>query len=247
MKLFVIVISLLSERFFLHSLAGKRQYWFNLYREKIEDQFSSWPFFSKTNYLFLAVVLPPLLVLYILEWMFSFFPWGIMVLLSHLVVFYACLGPDNPFYPSRDSKDSSTQVTDYLWQVHSQLFAVVIYYILLGPIGILAYRLIDNCQSSAPLGSLARKYFGIIDWVAVRVTALLYLITGNFQSGFNYLLSVFFEGYAKNRNLLEDCANKALGNSQENQVPLLKADILVEHSLIFLLVLVALFTLVAWM
>lgn len=72
---------------------------------------------------------------------------------------------------------------------HRHVFGVMAWFIVLGPVGAIAYRLAalladrwggaPDAQTDA-FGQFARRAFQVIDWLPVRLTAFSFAMTGNF-------------------------------------------------------------------
>ena len=247
MKLFVIVLCLLSERFLVHISSHHRFHWFILYSQGVLSKCSaSLPTWVKLS----AVVLPLLtavgLVLYgVNAWLFGF-----IELMLNIGLFYYCLGPVNPFYPGQkhSEDDAPTQEArmDYLAQVNGQLFAPLFWYIIAGPLGMLTYRLIMLCQDESVVSEAAAKVLGLLDWVPCRMTGLFYLLVGHFQKGFLRFRATFFSPPSMNQIVLRESGLSALEGESHEEKTMLHAERLVEHATIFLLVLLAVCNMIAW-
>jgi len=169
----------------------------------------------------------------------------------NLFIFLYCLGPQNIFYPVAVSDDSAAE---YFAQANSQLFAVIFWYIIGGPIVLLAYRLITLCKNLDSISTQATQISNILEWLPARITSIMYLVVGNFQRAIPAFIQLFIPAFIQlfmshpelNDNLLSQCGLLAFRN-EEGTVPLSAAEILVEHATFVLLVLIALFTLVAWL
>jgi AmpE protein len=245
MKLFVIVICLLSERFLVHKLSLYRFHWFPAYYQTIINKFpkvSSW-------LLLLILIVPLLLITGIILYFLGPWIYGIVGLLINLLLVYYCLGPQNPFYPAYSGEpDREVQeVGDYLVQANNQLFAIIFWYIVLGPLCILAYRLISLCKEQELTRAAALKVLSVFDWIPVRITALLYLLAGNFQLGFRSYYQQLLSTPEDNTALLKTCGMRALATNEDGtssaSITMLQAERLVEHSVIILLLLTAFYTL----
>ena len=245
MKLLVIVLCLLSERFLEHKSARHRIHWFTHYAQWMAKQLSHIP----SSGWVLALMLFPLIisvgiVLFITaNWLF-----GLVALIFNVIIFHFCVGPGNPFYPMQGSteENASDDIGAYLVQVNGQLFAVLFWYIALGPLATLIYRLISLCQKQPAVGELASKLTDVLDWLPVRMTALLFMFVGNFQAGLHHFSKLLFSVPANNETLLIGCGTYALGGKKGEPVAMPLAESLVEHAVIMLLVLLSLFTLAAW-
>lgn len=248
MKFIVIVLCLLSEKYLIHALSLHRFNWFKDYSTQVMKQTDKFAFMSSPWLKLLGLVLPLFLVTWLVLCLFGGFLFGFVGLVLNLLIFYYCLGPKNPFYPSTEKKGKmQADASDYFSEVNGQLFAVIFWYIFTGPLGILVYRLVSLSQALKPIGFQARLLTDLLDWLPARLTALLYMLVGNFQRGLVHLVSRFLSAPAKNNKLLEDCGLASAASQEGGEVPMAVAEQLVEHAVIVLLVFLALFTLVAWM
>ena len=167
-------------------------------------------------------------------------------ILLNIAIFYYCIGPVNPFYPVHEKpvdKMVDDDISNYLVQANGELFAVLFWYLVLGPVGILAYRLISLSQGLTAVAGQASALLNWFDWLPVRMTALLYLLAGNFQPGYQHYSKMFFATPRKNNTLLRSCGLAALDREQKT---MLHAENLVEHATIVFLVLLAFCTIVSW-
>ena len=131
--------------------------------------------------------------------------------------------------------------------MNGQLFAVLFWYILLGPIAALIYRFSSQSQHQSLVKQQATLLTAVLDWLPARMTALLYLLVGNFQPGLKQFAQQFFSEPTANSKVLADSGMDALGHKGDDLPTLAEAEHLVEHAIIAFLVLLACFTLVAWM
>lgn len=247
MKLLVIVLCLLSERFLVHVSSHKRFHWFSVYGKVVEGSLLKVSFLSSPWLMLIAVLLPLLLLTFIVLHFFANWLFGFVGLLLNVVIFYCCIGPGNPFYPMQEKTREhagTDEVGTYLSQMNGQLFAILFWYIFWGPLAILAYRLISFCQNQKAMSQQAVWLTNWLDWLPARMTALLYLIVGNFQTGFRFFSKLFFSEPVNNQHLLSTCGLNALAGDEP--VDIAPAEHLVEHAIIALLALFAFFTLVAW-
>ena len=251
MKLLVIVLCLLSERYLTHQFASNRFGWFAPYCERLFGLLPKKIQWLKNPWVLLSlVVIPWVVIVAVLLGGFKSYLLGFVGFLMQLGIFYYCIGPDNVFYPAstntkKQAKDAHT-ATHYLAAVNNQLFGVVFWYIALGPLAVLVYRLISLCQNETPLRDRAVWITNILDWVPARLTVVLYLLVGNFQQGFQCLLQRKSVTPAENNALLSEVGLLAVG-PQEEKIALPAAQGLVEHAMVLCLVLLALFTLVSWL
>lgn len=253
MVFIVIVLCLLSERFLLHRGAVNRFDWFLSYAHTIITNTK----IPTTGVRLAVIVLPFLLICWFLLLIFNYFLFGLVAFILNIAILIYCIGPENPFYtaekpiillnedPNIDSNDQG--LGQYLTQVNEQLFAVLFWYIAFGPVGALAYRLMSLARHLEIVNPIASRLFNCMDWLPVRITALLYLFVGNFQMGFRYFSTQVYSTPAHNQTLLSHCALQALGTTKaRKQMTILDAERMVEHATIVLLVFMAMSTLLAW-
>ncbi|KTD48238.1 inner membrane protein AmpE [Legionella quinlivanii] len=250
MKLLIIVLSLLSERYLIHAVSQHRFNWFGAYFQRVAGMLPKNEILQNSYFLLALVVLPPVLLLWLLLCLIG--PWffGFIGLLLNLFVFYYCIGPENPFYPVNTDpahSDGDKTAGHYFYLVNSQLFAVIFWYIVAGPLGLLFYRLLTLSVNYQPIAQAAGLLVSILDWVTARVTVMLYLLVGNFQRGFIFYREHFLSAPNTNEQFLSDGGVFAAKLHDGDTVSLTNAQTLVEHALVVFLVLIAFFTLVAWL
>src|SRR5690606_9549634 len=74
-----------------------------------------------------------------------------------------------------------------LSRAHYGLFGPVLWFIVLGPAGVVLYRLayLLKVEWQAPAGSafnqFAKQAFDFIDWLPARITAISFAIVGDFE------------------------------------------------------------------
>ena len=195
-------------------------------------------------------VLPIVLFVALILYFLSDALFGFIGLLLNLAIFYYCLGPDNSFYPVHKPEDEGNEEMSaghYLASVNNQLFAVIFWFIVAGPLAVLGYRLVYLCRDQEKTRSAAIMLSSWLDWITSRLTLLLYMLVGNFQRGFNYYSKMFFSSPANNETMLSEGGLLVAHTEGEEQVTLAYAQNLVEHALIVCLVFLAFFTLVAWL
>ncbi len=234
----------------MHVSSHHRFHWFSVYSNAMEQRLSKVTFFSSPWLMIVLASLPMLLVVFIALFFTSGWLFGFVGLILNVIIFYCCLGPGNPFYPVRASNDvpvSDDEIGEYLAQINGQIFAVLFWYIILGPLAVLAYRLISLCQNQQVVKQQATWLTQILDWLPTRMTALLYLIVGNFQAGLGFFAKMFLYKPVNNQIVLSTCGLQALGAGGSEPLTMPQAENLVEHAVIAILVLLACFTLVAWM
>ncbi|WP_133129640.1 hypothetical protein [Legionella yabuuchiae] len=250
MKLLVIVLCLLSERFLIHMSSHHRFEWFEPYANSFSKKLPEKGMWANGWVRLAALILPIITVSSLIFFFLNNVAFGFASLIFNILLFYYCLGPQNPFYPKRQHTEheiTPDEVGAYLADVNGQLFTVIFWYIVIGPIGILAYRMISLSRSLNITKPAASLLTALLDWIPAKMTSFLYLLVGNFQAGLSYFLKYFFMSPEANRLMLIQCGLQAVEKEQESQMLLPQAETLVEHAVIVLLVFLAIFTMVAWL
>lgn len=248
MKLLVVVLCLLSERYLIHTSSYQRFYWFGDYFIFIKNIIDKKNLFTNPWLILTAVVLPVILIISIVYILLNSIFFGFLSIILSTAVFLYCLGPQNAFYPpSGTERPDDSLVGNYFALANRQLFSVIFWYIILGPIAVLTYRLITLCREISVVRQQANQATELIEWIPARISALLFLLVGNFQQGFILFARLFFSRPELNNQLLSDCGLKAVRNNDSDEIPMPMAETLVEHAIIVFMVLIALFTLVAWL
>ncbi|MFI4919981.1 MAG: hypothetical protein ACHP65_10555, partial [Legionellales bacterium] len=250
MKLLVIVLCLLSERYLMHSVSYQRFSWFDSYWKKITKSMESYKAFASPWSLLTAIMVPVVFIVSVIYIVLHGVFFGLLgLLLSTLILLY-CLGPQNAFYPISDNNSelqNPVMVGSYFAGVNSQLFAVLFWYVIAGPIAVLIYRLFFLCQNADPVKKAAVMVTDVLEWLPARLTVLLLLIVGNFQRGMPPFVRFFFSKPAVNKLMLSECGMQAVRISEAEEIPMPVAESLVEQASVVFLVFIALCTLVAWL
>lgn len=250
MKLLVIVLCLLSERFLTHSFSYQRFSWFNDYARRVNEFTQQHQFLTNPWVKLALMILPLTLVTALIYGLLQCLFFGFVGLVLSIVIFFYCLGPQNPFYPMLDNasgEEGNGLASHYFSAVNNQLFAVIFWYIVSGPIGVLIFRLISLSSNVIEVSQEAKKVQDILEWAPARLTVLLYLLVGDFQRGFILFKKYMFSKPQLNNQMISECGLEAVRADTAEEVPMPIAELIVEHSLIVLLVFIALFTLVAWL
>lgn len=263
MKLLVIVLGLLSERYLIQSLSCQRFHWFKNYyswinhfflkespgkamqEQTIQEEGSDRAKMNPWIMMF-VLILPLVLATCFIYYLLCNIFLGFFCLIFSILLFLYSLGPQNAFYPVSDSElPKSTAVGNYLALVNRLLFSIVFWYFVAGPVLMLIYRLITLCRDIDSVSEQAHQATDLMEWIPARILALFYLLVGNFQNGFVPFVKAFFYKPALNNEMLSECGLQAVHSKEFDERPFSVAETLVEHAVIVLVVLIALFTLAA--
>ena len=156
---------------------------------------------------------------------------GLIELLFGLVIFAFCLGPKdlnrqiNNYLEAKENGDEATaqdeasnimqkeaptdptqQVVEVtraiLYESNDRVFSVIFWFVVLGPLGALMYRLTAHTMrvsGNETLANAAAQLLAILAWVPAHLTAVGYALTGNYEAARQ-------EFYAKTKqDTLTDC------------------------------------------
>lgn len=279
MKLIVVLISLAMLSYWHLGRSPKRYDWFQSYVSYINKHLgvigSPW---IRTVLLLLPITAVILLIqlgfvhgiFYVLEFFFAiailwYCLWPISLreyLESALAKQTAANDPADGEHNDDDAKvlrsaDCRAMVEAMLCHANQRTFAVIFWFIILGPFGAMLYRAVTQLTklSSKPNDSLnaiarcAHTLEDILDWLPARVLALSYALAGNFSKGFSEWLHNAKGGLQSNQDLLISTGVAAMDfdpdgeSDQEDARVVLR---MIERSLIVWIVVIAIFTLGAW-
>lgn len=235
MIFFASLIALIAERFF-HWGQLRQWRWF----ETCQSWFNTKINHSNPSMMLAVYVLPIAIAIGIVSWILCPWWMGLLHILFGAAVLLYCLGPGNLWADAYQvladfSKGDMKQGKDYaqtafgvstsgnasafhkeflrilLIASNRRVFAVVFWFVLLGPMGAFIYRGIDLCSASdKPTGVMALKIQGILDWVPARLLAFIFALTGNFSKVFTCWLPSLKKGQAENDVVLVACGMAAL-------------------------------------
>jgi membrane protein required for beta-lactamase induction len=158
--------------------------------------------------------------------------------------------------PAPESPDQQTAEVMHaiLYQANDRLFCVIFWFLLLGPLGAIVYRLTAHTMHTAynnPLGDAAKKLQAIMAWAPVHLVAMGYALTGNYEGasrGFRDKLKM--EDLSEcNYNTLVTSGLGALKDCEpgEETACIRATRALVLRTLVVWVAVIALLTLIGWM
>jgi len=273
MTLLILIAVLVTETFWTQISELRRHQYILSYADKWQALFDKSN--SMNAWLVMAIVLAPplILVAVLIEGQQGVIGSLFELVLSLLVVTW-CLGPQSlaVYYQNLthlnnddteaadDSEQSGDQqqaeaLFDY---VHQAYFGVIIWFVLLGPVAALAYRMVATLanrsdvtvedtthdegtddQQAPKHNRLWQTVYYVVDWVPSRLTCLMFMLTGNFSKGLSAVRLGLFDAEYDNSLLVQEAGIASLGLDNESDY-LSEARQLTERSLLLLMVLVAL-------
>jgi membrane protein required for beta-lactamase induction len=215
MSLTILLICLLAERFLLEYQGLRQVDWLSRYSDWFaEQELPSW--LSKGFFGIAVLLLPPLLLVSLIQQLLSESLFGIPGAVFACLILLYSFGPEDldqqitAFNEARERNDQDaadaiasrllqepppptepayTQAVAeaILEQANSRVFAVIFWFLLLGPFGALLYRLVSvlpslkTSHTDLDFFIAARQLLAILDWLPARITAFTYAIAGSFE------------------------------------------------------------------
>jgi membrane protein required for beta-lactamase induction len=215
MSLIVIVICLIAERFLLNYQHLRQTRWLERYSQWLTQQHT--PEWTRRGLMNLtALLLPPVLITALLQQLLADSLLGLPSFLFAAGVLLFCLGPvdldtqvndytqaveaedetrlrqvareildDEP--PTSEPALSQSVAEGILYQANQRLFGLLFWFLLLGPMGALLYRIatrlprLEQANQDIDLLLSAKQLLWILDWLPARITAVCYAIAGSFE------------------------------------------------------------------
>ena len=215
MTLTIILICLIAERFLLEHTHLRNNRWFFRYSQW--HLLQNLPDWMRQGVLgIVLLLLPPLLGVAILQQLFAETLFGLLGVGFSIAILLYALGPqdldsqisryvaavdheddadtrdvalaileDEP--PTSEPARSQAVAEAALQQANRRIIAVLFWFILLGPLGAMLYRLAtwlpnsDQAAQDIDYHLNAKQLIVILDWIPARITAFCYAIAGSFE------------------------------------------------------------------
>jgi AmpE protein len=235
MTFIITLISLLIERFF--DWNHLRQWrWFTRYQAWVGVRFATW---SPPLILLISLILP-ILVVALINHLLTGVLFGSLKLIFGVIILVYSFGPTNfwaQFYTCvtafhkeepqvamekvnalfgitvpQDPQGFHNMFTGALFiEANRRIFAVLFWFLLLGPAGALLYRMTDLCRvKGISVAPVAAKFQRVLDWLPVRVLTFFFALGGHFTQVMHIWKHSLFSSTAMNDNLLSECGIAAL-------------------------------------
>jgi len=212
MALISIILSLLLDRMLRHLHDLRDLSWFEYYTGLLSNLIA-----SKNAWLKLVfVLLLPLLIILLLQLLLQGFLFGAPYFVFGIFMLMYCLGPaclssDIEAYLDARSLGDDDEALHYagalteraastvpdqqtsdvtraiLHVANERIFSVLFWFVVLGPIGAVIYRMVTNISKRDEVDSLvkaAQLIQGIITWIPAHMLAAGYALTGHFDGAF---------------------------------------------------------------
>lgn len=245
MTFIITLIALLMERFF-HWHYFREWRWFVKYERWLSEYSVRLP-----DVLRLVISLtPPLVMVGTISYLLSGIFFGLFELVFGTLVLLYCLGPDNLWvqvyrciddFHQEDSQRAIDRakksfgitnghhaqifhkelVRAIFIAAHERIFSVIFWFVILGPLGAVLYRLLELFSVREELGltEVASKAKKIFDWLPVRIFTFIFALGGHFKEVFTCWKSGVGKGIDSNKTLLGDCGLAALDVMEGEKIP----------------------------
>lgn len=252
MTFIVTLVALLIERFFDWSHLRHWQ-WYTGYQRAIIHRLS-----AKSPYLVLAAIVVPLLLLVLLiQTLLSNVLYGFINLWFQLFLLLYCFGPQNlwadtfacinallqgdtsfaseklktAFNVNNGSNPQSLHrhlLNSIFVESNRRVFAVVFWYVVLGPVGAVLYRTVTllapttsfgKQEVSTELWQSAHKVETVLDWIPVRIFTFLFALGGQFVQVLTCWRKYVLQGLESNETMLVECGIAALHYEDQTKIP----------------------------
>jgi len=144
-----------------------------------------------------------------------------------------------------------------LSQSNFRFFAVLMYFVLLGPAGALLYRLTGTFEftvrddNSSAFREKLQQMRMVLDWLPARLTGFLYSMAGDFTGAMSKLNQYLLRSDQQNKQLLEETGLGALGIKSDECSDIIdennQALDLVSRSVVIFIVFIAVMTVFGWL
>lgn len=244
MTFIITLISLLIERFF--DWNHIRQWrWFGSYQRWLGVRFA-----ALQPYVLLAIcVLPPVIIIAVINHLLGHLLFGLLKIGFGILVVVYCFGPTNfwaQFYTclaTRQKEDlpAACEKAQELFgidmpanaqgyhraftgalfiQANRRIFAVLFWFLILGPAGAVLYRLVDLCRiKGISVAAAAAKCESYLDWPSVRVFSFFFALGGHFTKVLRSWKTHLLSAPVVNDVLLTECGIAALDVQKDGTLP----------------------------
>lgn len=244
MTFIITLISLLIERFF--DWNHIRQWrWYLRYQAWVGVKCATWP---PVVILFVSLLLP-ILIVGLLNHLLAGVAFGILKLIFGIIVLVYCFGPNNlwaQFYACiralhkeepaaaidkmkifftgpvpADPQAFHHDFTGILYiEANRRIFAVLFWFLLLGPVGAVLYRMVDLCRlKGISVAPIAEKFERVLDWFPVRIFSFFFALGGHFTDVMRVWKHSLFTTTVMNEHLLVECGIAALDVMDNKRLP----------------------------
>jgi len=261
--------------------------WFEVLINRLEKQFSAYRLWDSHGGILISVGIPLIvlaLVLHLLDGVFFLLPFLVSVLILYLCLGFELFDNHIDNYRQALEQDNTGAVQDaaadilaadisrrgsddfpgvlgsLFRQSNDRIFAVLFWFLVLGPLGALLYRLVYEVLQlrhdiHGAFTDSARQLYYILNWPCLRLTILAYALVGSLIHTIDVWRDQDDLSLAQDDNLLPAAGMAAIacgdmddGEDTESRLYCIEhVDGLVKRSLLLWLTLIALSTISGWL
>ena len=245
MTFLITLISFVIERFF-HWGQRRHWRWFANYQLWLNTRIGSWP----SALAIIVTVLPLVLLVGLVDYFLSGWLYNVLSLIFGVLILVYCMGPANVWVQaygciSELNKDDpklaferahaafgvespvdsqafhQSLVKAMFIEAYQRVFSVLFWFVLLGPMGAVLYRLVALMSASAELSlaSMAAKVQQVLDWVPARLFSFIFALGGHFNDVFVCWKKNVLKGLNSSHALLAECGVAALDILERGRMP----------------------------
>lgn len=236
MTFIITLVALIIERFF-HWGQLRHWRWFVAYQTWLSSHVK-----HASSYLLLALCIVPFVLLVgLMNGLLCGWFYGVFQFIFGVIILIYCLGPQNLWVqtyscinqlhkedpklvlesvekafgispPESPQSFHQAFVSAIFIAGYRRVFGVVFWFVVLGPMGAVLYRMIALCAEGSPMGvtQAATRLQSILDWIPVRILTFLFALAGHFTKVFSIWKRSIKEGLHANDNLLRTCGIASL-------------------------------------
>jgi AmpE protein len=197
------------------------------------------------------ILILPVIILFSLLFSMIYHSFGITAYyVANLILVWLCMDARN----LSKKPYSNIRAADLFILTYERLFAVIFWFVVLGPSGLILYTATISLRNYLLAANHQNLLFyvmrikALLDWAPIRLLGLSYAITGHFSSVFRLWPAHLRTGLSADSRLAVEYGCAALGIN-ENILDKAQAEIvqLIDRALLFWLLVIGLLTLAFWM
>ncbi len=174
---------------------------------------------------FAAILLPLVAVVGVIYWYLLFVWFGLFAFIFAVAILLYCLGEFETNQSVEASEavyttQSDQKIATLLVQANHNIFAVLFWFIILGPVGPILYRLNDILSHQAHFGDvikLSQKLESYLDWIPIRLFAFSFSLMSHFIVVLKSWIKLVLSGVQKNEEILANCGFAALERERRSK------------------------------
>ncbi|MFT3741258.1 MAG: regulatory signaling modulator protein AmpE [Gammaproteobacteria bacterium] len=243
MTLFAVLICLALQYYFDLSSA-MRDIWCIAYAQNGLEVLKKWQI-SKISIILGLLLLPILIAIGLINLLLTDILFDSVKFIFNVLILFYCLD-------GRHLSELPKEITRIFFRAEHYLFSVIFWYVVLGPVGAVGYAFINSlAHSTTEFVGAAVRVRAWLDWIPARLIAFTYALVGHFGQAFTYLRQHFLEDPYTSMELSHQTGQAALGLTPQQALSVegeesRQALDLVHKAVILWLVVLAVFTLIAW-